>query len=93
MLNYDIDFCVDEQEQAIYTHNFKKSALQYEVVICLKIGDIVWIKRPNKCRICTGINFFKMPLSVTSGQKEGWILIVDILDSTLKVLAICSHRF
>ena len=93
MLDYDIDFCVDEQEKAIYTHNFKKSALQYEVVICLKIGDIVWIKRPNKCRICTGINVFKMPLSVTSGQKEGWILIVDILDSTLKVLAICSHRF
>ena len=56
---HGIYFLIYEQVKAIYTHKFNNSGLQYEVVIYITNGDIVWIKKTKHCSRWTGINIFK----------------------------------
>jgi len=40
------DFRIAEHGRHFYSHKFKKSALHYEVCICILSGDIVWLNGP-----------------------------------------------
>ena len=40
------DFRIAEQGKRFYSHKFKKSGLRYDVAICIKSGDIVWVSGP-----------------------------------------------
>ena len=42
-------YFIPEKGQSIYSHRFKKSVLQYEVVIFIKSGDIMWSNGTYKC--------------------------------------------
>ena len=44
LVSVDCTDCrIREQGPTFYSYKFKKSALRYEVAICIKTGDIVWV--------------------------------------------------
>ena len=53
------DFRIAEHGRAFYSHKFKKSALRYEVCICILTGDIVWINGPYEAGIWPDIKIFR----------------------------------
>lgn len=53
------DFRIAEHGKRFYSHKFKKSGLRYEVAICIKSGDIVWINGPYECGKWPDISIFR----------------------------------
>ncbi len=45
-----------------YSHKFKSSAYQYEVAVCIKTREIVWILGPHKAGLMPDITIFRKDL-------------------------------
>jgi len=57
------DFKIPNYGPAFSSHKFKgKSGLRYEVGLCIKTGDIVWINGPFPCGRNPDINIFRASL-------------------------------
>jgi hypothetical protein len=57
------DFQIPQHGPAFASHKFKgKSGLRYEVGLCIKTGDIVWIHGPFPCGRNPDINIFRSSL-------------------------------
>ena len=54
------DFMVETTgpNQLLYSYKFKKPGLRYEVALCLKTGDIVWINGPYEPGIWNDLQIF-----------------------------------
>ena len=64
------DFRIAEYGRLFYSHKFKKSALRYEVGICILTGDIVWTNGPYEPGIWNDIMIFRNALKSNLGEKE-----------------------
>lgn len=53
------DFQILRKGRKFYSHKFKKSGLRYEVAICIRTGDIVWISGPFPAGRWSDINIFR----------------------------------
>lgn len=54
------DFPIAEHGRAFASHKFKmKSGLRYEVALCIKTGDIVWVNGPYPCGQWNDISIFR----------------------------------
>ena len=53
------DFRIAEHSKKFYSFKFKKSALRYEVALCILTGDIVWINGPYKSGVWNDIAIFR----------------------------------
>lgn len=56
------DCRVPEQGRVFYSHKFKKSALRYEVALCILTGDVVWINGPYEAGSWPDISIFRNSL-------------------------------
>ena len=52
------DFQILSKGSKFYSHKFKKSALRYEVAVCILTGDIVWINGPYPAGRWSDITIF-----------------------------------
>lgn len=53
-----------------YSHKFKKAGLRYEVAVCIKTGDIVWINGPFPCGQWPDLKIFRRALKYLLGDGE-----------------------
>ena len=53
------DFRIAEHGKQFYSFKFKKSALRYEVALCILTGDIVWINGPYEPGVWNDIAIFR----------------------------------
>ena len=53
------DIRIAEHGKKFYSFKFRKSALRYEVAICILTGDIVWINGPYEPGIWNDIKVFR----------------------------------
>ena len=53
------DFRIAEHGKKFYSFKFKKSALRYEVALCILTGDIVWINGPYEPGVWNDIAIFR----------------------------------
>ncbi len=52
------DFQIQEKGKKFYSFKFKKSALRYEVALCILTGDICWISSPYAPGIWNNLDVF-----------------------------------
>jgi hypothetical protein len=45
-----------------FSHKFKKAGLRYEVAVCIKTGDIIWVNGPFPCGRWPDIKIFRRDL-------------------------------
>ena len=64
------DFRIAEQGRLFYSHKFKKSAVRYEVALCILSGDIVWLNGPYEAGIWHDISIFRNSLQSHLGLNE-----------------------
>ena len=48
-----------ESGRKFYSHKYKKLAFRYEVALCIKTGQIVWINGPYEAGSWPDINIFR----------------------------------
>ena len=53
---------VPENGRTFYSFKFKKSGLRYEIYLCIKTGEIVWINGPYECGIWNNLQIFRNSL-------------------------------
>ena len=53
------DFRVAENGRKFYSHKFKKSALRYEIGLCILTGDVVWLNGPYVAGSHNDITIFR----------------------------------
>ena len=53
-----------------FSHKFKKAGLRYEVAVCIKTGDIVWINGPFPCGRWPDLKIFRRALMNMLGLGE-----------------------
>ena len=46
----------------LYSYKFKRSGLRYEVALCIKTGDIVWINGPYEPGLWNDLKIFRHSL-------------------------------
>jgi DDE superfamily endonuclease len=56
------DFRIAEHGKPFYSFKFRKSALRYEVALCILTGDIVWINGPYEAGRWNDISIFRNSL-------------------------------
>ena len=56
------DFRVPEHGRRFFSYKFKKSGLRYEVGLCIRTGDIVWINGPYECGLWNDLMIFRNSL-------------------------------
>ena len=61
---------VQEKNKQWYSHKFKSVGLQYEIGICNKTGDIVWLNGPFPCGSCPDLEIFCLGLKNKLGPGE-----------------------
>ena len=54
-----VDCLAEGSFKAFYSHKFKKAALRYELAVCIRTGDLVWIHGPFPCGDWPDINIFR----------------------------------
>lgn len=54
-----VDCLVEGTSKLFYSHKFKKSGLRYELGVCIRTGDIVWIHGPFPAGDWPDINIFR----------------------------------
>lgn len=64
------DFQIPNKGSLFYSHKFKKSGLRYEVGLCIRTGDIVWINGPYACGKWADISIFRDSLKSKLDQYE-----------------------
>jgi len=64
------DFRIAEHGKKFYSHKFKKSALRYEVCLCILTGDIVWINGPYEAGLYHDISIFRDALKTELAPNE-----------------------
>ena len=64
------DFRIPERGRRFYSHKFKKSALRYEVALCILTGDIVWINGLYESGIWNDLMIFQNALQSELGENE-----------------------
>ncbi len=57
------DFRIQEKGRKFYSFKFKKSALRYEVALCILTGDICWISGPYAPGIWNDLDIFRSSLA------------------------------
>jgi hypothetical protein len=53
------DCRIPEYGSTFYSFKFRKSALRYEVALCIQTGDIVWINGPYEAGLWNDIKIFR----------------------------------
>ena len=53
---------VPENGRTFYSFKFKKSGLRYEICLCIKTGEIVWINGPYECGMWNDLQIFRNSL-------------------------------
>jgi DDE superfamily endonuclease len=53
-----------------YSHKFKASGIAYEVGVCIKTGDIVWVNGPFPAGEYNDLKMFRMALKHELGENE-----------------------
>jgi hypothetical protein len=56
------DFRIPEHGKPFYSFKFRKSALRYEVALCILTGDIVWINGPYEAGKWNDLQIFRNSL-------------------------------
>ena len=64
------DFQVPQRDKEFYSFKFRKSALRYEVALCILTGDIVWINGPFPAGKYNDIEIFRNSLLSHLDQGE-----------------------
>lgn len=65
------DFRVKQLGPTFASHKFaKKSGVRYEVALCIKTGDIVWINGPFPCGKLNDISIFRQALMTELSDNE-----------------------
>lgn len=64
------DFRISERGREFYSHKFKKSGLRYEICVCIKSGEIVWLNGPYPCGKWSDITIFRDCLIHHLGRHE-----------------------
>ena len=66
----DTDFLIPRRGKAFYSHKFNKSALRYEVALCILTGDIVWINGPYEPGLWNDLTIFQNSLQSNLEEQE-----------------------
>jgi hypothetical protein len=56
--------------KAFWSHKFRSSGLQYELAVCIKTGEIVWLHGPFPAGDWPDVNIFRHALKHYLGENE-----------------------